>query len=348
MVSSTDPRELRLHFDGPMAGGHMLPAEVLVNSIEQLQRIVHLLAKERRGQPAGQRLRVSADIKERFGLICKVPITGGYTLPVSIGSSARPGRDDEVIAVAERFQEVSASLASDGTAFEDLVPDAEYRHLLVATYNAIQPPSHLDLELTIEDGQGNAIMRPGHLQDLPGHRSKLAPVDPTDHGRLVGTLVRMEFAKRSIALEYRGRLMVATYAAEAETALLDHPRGLIQVRGNICYDTAGEPISIAEIDEVAEVDESAMDVEVVVHRGVRYVATPPLRFDVAFDRADALYDLQGPFHILLSADSREELADALEAELHMLFADYADEDPAGLASDAKELREQIRSRFGIR
>ena len=63
----------------------MLPADILVNAIAQVQRIVHLLAKERRGEPAGKRLRVSADIKERFGLVCKLPVAGGFDLPVAIG-----------------------------------------------------------------------------------------------------------------------------------------------------------------------------------------------------------------------------------------------------------------------
>ena len=156
-------------------------------------------------------------------------------------------------------------------------------------------------------------------------------------------------ATQSIELEYRGgRTLKATYGAEVEAALLDHPRGLIEVRGNICYDAAGEPVSIAAIDEVAEVDESPMEVKEFVYRGVRHVATPPLRFDVTFDGADALYDVEGPFDVMLSAESREDLADALEAELNLLFADYAEADPAHLSSDAKQLRDQIRGLFGIR
>lgn len=99
---------------------------------------------------------------------------------------------------------------------------------------------------------------------------------------------------------------------------------------------------------VARVDESSIDVAEFVYRGVRYVANPPLRFDVTFDRTDALYDLQGPFDVLLWADSREYLADALEAELNLLFEDYAEEDPAHLSPDAKTLRDQIRDRFGFR
>ena len=93
-------------------------------------------------------------------------------------------------------------------------------------------------------------------------------------------------------------------------------------------------------------DESAIEVEEVVGN-VRYVASTPLRFDVTFDQADGLYDLNGPFGILLWADSREGLADALEAELLFLLEDYAQGDPRRMSSDAKALRKQIRGRFGL-
>ena len=177
----------------------------------------------------------------------------------------------------------------------------------------------------------------------------MATLEAAERGRVVGTLVRVGFDTQSIELEYRGRrILKATYAPEVEAALLDHPRGLIQVRGNICYNAEDEPISIADIDEVSEVDESPMEVAEVVYQNVRYVTAPPLRFNVTFDKADALYDLQGPFDVMLSALSREDLADALKAELNLLFADYAEGDPARLSSDAKELRDEIRGRFGLR
>ena len=91
-----------------------------------------------------------------------------------------------------------------------------------------------------------------------------------------------------------------------------------------------------------------MTVEEVVCGDVRYSAKKPLCFDVAFDRADALYDLEGPFGIMLSAESREDLADALKAELQLLLTDYAKGDPAQMSSGAKKLREQLRGRFDLR
>ena len=176
----------------------------------------------------------------------------------------------------------------------------------------------------------------------------MATPDPVERGRVVVKQVRMERATQSVELEYRDRrILGATYVAAVEAALLRHLGGLIQVRGNIRYDDAGEPVSIAGIDEVAEVDESPMEVEEVVYHDVRHVATPPLRFDVAFHRSDFFYDLQGPFGVLLSADSREDLADALEGELKMLFGEYAERDPGNMTSGARKLRDQIRCRFGL-
>ena len=189
----------------------------------------------------------------------------------------------------------------------------------------------------------------GQLRATARPAGRLEVTTPVERGCAVVKLVRIEPATQSIELEYRSRrILGATYTTEAEATLLRHPKeGLIEVRGNICYDSAGEPVSIDDIDEVAELDESPIEVKEVVYRDVRHVATPPLHFDVVFDRADALYDLQGPFDVLLWADSREELADALEAEFNLLFADYAEEDPSHLSSGAKRLRDQIRDRFGL-
>lgn len=330
-----------------MADGHSLPAEVLVNAVQQVQRIVHLLAKEHRGEPAGRRFKASADIKALVGLVCKLPVAGGYELPVFIGPSTPAAPGDEVFAVAERFQTVSRSVADGGDALEHLVADAQYRRWLLDAYKATPPPPHSGLELTVKDGQGRAILRCRDVQGMSDYHPEAAPHQRAAPGRIVGTLVRMEFAKQSVALAHRRRVFSATYSAEVEAALLSHPRELIQVRGDVRYDAAGEPVSIANIDEVAQIDESPMAVEEIVCGDSRYVADTPLHFDVAVDQADALYDLQGPFGIMLSAASREDLAEALEAELKLLLADYAEGDPAHMSSDARKLRAQIRRRFGL-
>ena len=189
------------------------------------------------------------------------------------------------------------------------------------------------------------------IGNVAGAESAMAvSSDPceVEHGCLVGTLLRMESAKQSIALAYRdGRVLKGTYASECEAALSRSPGGLVEVRGSICYDAAGEPAAIGEIDAVAEVDESPVVLEEVVYRNRRYAAKSPLCFDVAFNRDDLFYEASGPFDVLLSADSREGLVDALQGELRLLLAEYAEGNPERMTSGAKNLREQVRHRFGF-
>ena len=348
MSNVNDPRELRLHFKGPGARDHAVPAEALVNSIRQVQRIVHLLAKQKRKEPVGARFRISRDIKERFGLACKLPVAGGYDLPVVIGGLPQPNADDEVLAVATQFCQVSRSLGRDGNAFKALVPEPGYRRLLLDAYEGAQPPKALGLDLTIEDGQGGAILERGHIDEARHDLDYLATESRIECGYVAGMLVQMEFDKRTITLKHHSRrTLKAVYAAESEATLLDHPRGLIQVHGEVHYNEAGDPVSIADVDEVVEVDESPMEVREFFHRNVRYRADPPLCFDVTFDQADDLYDLQGHFGISIWAESRDDLKDALDAELDLLLVDYAQGDPAHMSSDARKLRDEVRRRFGL-
>ena len=81
--------------------------------------------------------------------------------------------------------------------------------------------------------------------------------------------------------------------------------------------------------------------------GERHRAASPLRFDVSRHEEDALYDLKGPFGILLHSASRVQLEADLRKELARMFADYAQADPGVLASDARKVRLDMRERFGL-
>ena len=296
------------------------------------------------------RFRASKDIKGRFGLACKLPVAGGYELPVVIGGAPQPDSDEEVLAVAMRFRQVSQSLGRDDDDFERLVPERRYRRWLLDAYEGAQPSKALGLDLTIEDGQGGAIFERNYIDEARHDRIDDTETEQSrvECGYVAGTLVKMGFDEHTITLKhYLGRNLKAVYAAESEATLLHHPRGLIQVHGEVRYDEAGGPISIVDVDEVVEVDESPMEICEFFHRNVRYLANPPLCFDVTFDQADELYDLQGHFGIFIWAESRDDLKHALDAELDLLLAEYAQGDPARMSSDARKLREEVRRRFGL-
>ena len=94
-------------------------------------------------------------------------------------------------------------------------------------------------------------------------------------------------------------------------------------------------------------DESPIEIGVVAIDDVRYAATPPLRFEVAFDPRSGLNEVAGEFGILLSCSTRAELEDALNDTLAMLWREYAEEDPATLSPKAVALRSELRARFTL-
>ena len=118
----------------------------------------------------------------------------------------------------------------------------------------------------------------------------------------------MNFEERRLQLKLlSGRAFQATYSDDFEPDLLDHPRDLIQVHGDVTYDEDGVPTSLTEVYQIIEVNESPIQIREFVFGDARYYLDPPLRFEVSFNREDHLYDLCGDFEVKLSAESRPEL-----------------------------------------
>ena len=104
-------------------------------------------------------------------------------------------------------------------------------------------------------------------------------------------------------------------------------------------DERGAPAVVLETDE-RPIERSGFSVE---ERS--YVAAPPLRFDVAFNGDDRLYELAGEFGIVLASATRAELEELLDDTLRMLWREYAEEDPAALSPKALELWRSLRGRL---
>lgn len=179
------PGLFRLHFKGAATEGRTLPAALLVRAINSLQRIVRLLdsfdeirqsvqyqdyLSEKHARHQYQdylpedRLRhlVSRKIRHRFELFCQTPEKGSFALPVAIGRSQRYGvhpTNVELETICNKFYQFTESI---GTVNADrlckIVPDSDYRELLIQYYRSALPPIGTDIALSIEDGYGRPIL----------------------------------------------------------------------------------------------------------------------------------------------------------------------------------------------
>ena len=102
------------------------------------------------------------------------------------------------------------------------------------------------------------------------------------------------------------------------------------------------------ISEIIEVDESPIEVTTFGFSGQTLEATKPVNIQVSFKPEDGIYVAEGDFHLFTTADTREELEEAVNEALAFLWREYAEADPRTLSSDAKLLQEDLHNTFGVR
>ncbi len=345
-------RRFRLHFEGVPTYGHTLPAPALVQALQQLQRVVHLLAMADEGREVRQRARVTHAIQRRYPLICHVPEDGGYALPVDLGETSHQLFDVHATSqLAEKTREVIRAVdRGDATALVHLVPESYFRKSIVSAFSSMQPPKRSGIVVDIEDYRRAKLLSGSGLEEKIKQLVDRPPPDiATTPAYITGALIEMKFHERRLSLQLlgSGRIFEATYSDDFEPVLLDHPRELIQVHGNVVYDHNGAPSSISDVDEILDVDQSPVEVRAINYgQGTVTAKKQLVSYIVTFDQENQLYEASGPFDIVVSAETRPELENELDAELSMLWNEYALAEPSELTAAACVLREQLLDAFG--
>ena len=344
-------RTLTLHFEGVLTHGHTLPASALVKSLQEFQRVVHLMAMQAEGREPRLRGRRTRESERLYSLVCRLPEEGGYALPVEIGQAGDKLFDaDAIKAVSHGVRQVIDAVASgDEAKLIEAVPDSYFRKGVLKAFKAMQPPGHSGLVLHIEDFRRQRLLDGFSAAERLDKLSASATSDPAGApGYVTGHLAKMEFLERRLRLQLpgTGRALDATYRDDFEPVLLEHPRELIQIHGNVVHDDDGRVTSISDVDEILEVDDSPLVVN-TINLGRRSLkARSPFTCEVKFDPEAQTYEAEGPFHIALAAPTRPELERELEAELVMLWREYAMADEKTLTPAAQRLRAELLAAFG--
>jgi len=351
-MSEDHIRQLRLHFDGATTLGHTLPASALVQALDRFQRVVHLIAMANEGREVQQRARVTREIERRFPLVCGVPEQGGFALPVTIGGPSSQLFDGEECTkiASDTRQAIAAVNNGDAKILGQIIPDMFYRRNVLNALEAMQPGRHSGLIINIEDYFEQKILDGSTATEKIRHllTPQTSEISPSDLGYVTGTLIEMKFNERRLSLklpESNRSPLTATYSEDFEPVLLNHPRELIQVHGNIVWNDDGTPQSISDVDEVLEIDESSIDILLVELDGAVLNPKHPLHSEVSFDRESSLYQADGPFDILLNSLTRPDLEAHIYEELSMLWLEYAKADPSTLTKDAQQLRNELLESF---
>jgi len=349
MSPEEKPLDMRLHFEGPSTSGHTLPSAALIQALQQFQRIIHLVAMADEGREVKSRARVTREIEQKFPLICHLPAEGGFAMPLAIGRTGDQLFDaEEINSIAQKTRRVIRAVdRGNMAALTEQLPDSYYRRGVVAAFSAMQPRTSSGLYVSIEDHNKQTLLDGKSVREKIEELSVKPVLQDAALAYIAGTLVEMKFSERRLRLSLANqkRSLEATYNEDFEPTLLQNPRERLQVHGNIMYDSDGLPMSISDVDDILEIDESPVEVSFVDMKTHVLRPKTPLRFQVTFDIEENIYEATGDFDIILGAETRPQLESYINDELAMLWREYALADDNSLTRAAQELKAKLRASF---
>jgi hypothetical protein len=338
--------ELRLRFDGREADEHRVPASVVAQAIDGLQRAVFLLAMEHERVDVRQRERTSRKIEEKYAVFVSAPEKGSVTFAAEI----HPTRSDllaagDVAAVASMTRDaLSAIEAGDESAIGRLVSGRNRRHRLIDSVRGMMPRPGSGLRLQIEDGHGRQIFSSAlaqrSIQTLTASRLQ----DEAAKRTVTGRLVTIKFDERKLTLLYppTNRELECIYDESVETLLLQHPRDLIQVSGEVILDADDQPKKIIDVDEILEVDMSPFYLTQFEYPDQVLAFRNEIALEPELDESQQLMIVrEEALGIDVVAPTREELFQSLSEEILLLWRNYALAADAELSAKARELKARL-------
>jgi hypothetical protein len=346
-MSGTDSATLTLRFyDLERPDEHFASAAAVAQSLDAIQRLVFLAAMRREGRTPGQRIRPSADLQNRYRLICGVPEAGSFISPIRLEGAGLLASADatEVLGEIEKLFELIG--AADERNFIGFIPDETWRRLTIDALARVAPAPYTRANLQITKS-GTVLI--DTLRSRPFvERLSRATTTSSARGAVVGQFKRIDFAQRAITIRHNEteRDLTCLYEAHVEESLLEHPRDLLLVFGTVTRDVDGRPLYIEDVDHIEVIDLDPIPVPHVFVGNILVVPTEPLEAQVFFDENDALYTASLPSLIdLIFGETREALASALEDEIAILWRRYACAPDEKLTRAALALKSRIIHAF---
>lgn len=344
-MTTNDDSEMQVRFYGAATDGNSVPVDILTTSLGSLQKLVHLLAAGLAGPDEKGGATVPAAIKRRYALLCRLPESGSYTVPVAIsGTADAPGVD-----IGPQLHRLLGAVHSRaGAELEQMFPQPQIFAGVQRALCSLVPKQDSGIRMAVQTRSGRDICAPD-AETVRFLKSLAASRVQNDIERsLMGHLKEIDFDQHRIRLQHppSGRELGCEYPLQLEEWLVAGRRDLIQVIGEITIGSDGVPKRVRSVETIHRVDRSPIELTEFT-TGVRRVrARRPIAFEPTIDDAYQHYLLRdAPFGIHLMSTTREDLETNLYEEMDVIWRHYACAEDAMLTPAARELKHQLHGAF---
>lgn len=322
-----------------------VPAHVLTQTLDGLQRLFHLLALQHEKKDTGKRDRADKTIIRKYSVLCSPPQKGSVVLSVQIGD---PFSDlfasNDIGHVYRNFCGIVRSILENRISdLYKLLPDRIRRTRILKTFDSIVPKRNSGVALSIQGIDGTEILNSRQFHTA---YTECFPRSEERHSTLTvtGRLSEIDFDERKITLIYpeTNRELECFYDDTVEDMLLQNPRELIQVTGIVTFDEDDRPKKIVEVEDIREVDLSPFRVDEIEFDNKILRFRNPMILNPRLDESQQLICLSEPrLGIDVFAYSRDELEKELGEQITFLWEDFANCDDAEMTAQAVELKKHL-------
>lgn len=342
--------QFSFHLFGSQVGEHAIPVDVLVQVIENAQSAVELIGSYLEGRELRQRVKIPASLKEKYQLVCHIPVEGSYAVPLSLGNPRSEFFKQEDLDNAwNLFSRVVQGIGGRNVdEVKDSIRDSIFRRKLLECVKGMAPSpgSGWSVAIQKEDGVDLATFDSDTGSFV---HSMLVPNDSIEDERVViGELKSIDFAQKNFKFIYppTKRDLSCTYDESLEDMLYENRRSYIQVTGRVVLDDNDQPKEIHEVSDIQNVDLSPFNIEYIKVNGKLFKANKLISLVPTLD--------EGKQYLILSkedigldvyAQTRESLLKELNEQFIMLWDEYALADDSELDAKARKLKKSLLESF---
>ena len=348
-MSPTPHPSFSFHIESGEAQGDVVPASVLVQILHNAQQAFELIGVHVEGRSINQRARVAAATSQRFQLVCQLPKSGCYAMPVLLGGETDLFDRQQAMSAFKIFHDLLSRVsARNPTELEKVLPDERIRRRVLESVKGMAPKADAKWRLALHD-QDDTLFAALDIQTIPFVQGILVPPEQREAARVVtGELTHINFKEHKLTIIYppTSRELECFYDEALEDLLYERRRDLIQVTGRVVLDDQGSPKKIIDVTDINDVDLSPLDVSSIQLCETHLRVSPALNAEPQLDESKQLLCMEYPaFELLVFAPTREGLLAEIQEHMAMLWVEYAQAQDHQLDTNALKLKQTLLSRL---
>jgi len=325
-------------------GDKAVPADVLVRTVEGMQRLIYLLAADADDRTLDKRFRPSEEIQSKFKLMCLVPEAGSYQLPVALTTEGMLFNLDSG-SIFSKLDILFECIAQDNLeALKGAFADSAFKKRALKECSNFLPKAGEQWQIGFKN-----LRAKYHTEKLIGseHHKQINKwleqfTQAESVMTITGELIAIEFDVNKVTIKYpvNKQSIECFYDPEIENEMIESRRGFVQVTGTFTLGNDGNPVKLVNCTRIEPVDLSPIELNKVNYDGHSYrfreALTLPVQLD---DETNQLYCVcENSFGLTAYASTRDQLVEEIGSQIHFLWQEYAQCDAEILTPEAKMLQ----------